>query len=50
MTKRALKRMSRDATFDSAQYEDDAKVRRLPLARAWSPIALCFSCSPTCRR
>jgi len=40
MTKRALKRMSRDATFDSAQYEDDAKVRRLPLARGWSPIAL----------
>jgi phosphate starvation-inducible PhoH-like protein len=40
MHKRALKRTSREATFDAAQFEDDAKVRRLPLARAWSPIAL----------
>ena len=40
MTKRALKRMTREATFDAAQFEDDAKVRRLPLARGWSPIAL----------
>jgi phosphate starvation-inducible protein PhoH and related proteins len=40
MHKRALKRTSREATFDAAQFEDDAKVRRLPLARAWSPVAL----------
>jgi phosphate starvation-inducible PhoH-like protein len=39
MTKRALKRMTREAAFDPAQFEDDAKVRRLPLARGWSPIA-----------
>lgn len=39
MPKRALKRISRDAAFDQVQLEDDAKVRRLPLARGWSPIA-----------
>ena len=33
MTKRALKRMSRETAFDAAQFEEDAKVRRLPLAR-----------------
>jgi phosphate starvation-inducible PhoH-like protein len=38
MTKRALKRMTRDGAFDAAQF-DDANVRRLPLARGWSPIA-----------
>ena len=37
MTKRALKRMTREGAFDAAQFEDDAKVRRLPLARGWSP-------------
>ena len=40
MTKRALKRMTREGAFDAAQFEDDAKVRRLPLARGWSPISL----------
>jgi phosphate starvation-inducible PhoH-like protein len=40
MPKRALKRISRDAAFDQVQLEDDAKVRRLPLARGWSPIAV----------
>jgi len=40
MTKRALKRMSREAAFDAAQFEDDAKVRRLPLPRGWSPVAV----------
>jgi len=39
MTKRALKRMTRDGAFDALLLEDDAKVRRLPLARGWSPIA-----------
>jgi phosphate starvation-inducible PhoH-like protein len=38
MTKRALKRSTHGA-FDAAQFEDDAKVRRLPLARGWNPIA-----------
>jgi len=41
MTKRALKRMAREAQFEAADFEDDAKVRRLPLARgAWSPVGL----------
>ena len=40
MTKRALKRMTRDGAYDSAHFEDDAKVRRLPLARSWSPVAV----------
>ncbi len=40
MAKRALKRMARESAFDAAQFEEDAKVRRLPLARGgWSPIA-----------
>lgn len=37
MTKRALKRQLREGAFDAAQFEDDAKVRRLPVDRAWSP-------------
>jgi phosphate starvation-inducible PhoH-like protein len=40
MTRRALKRTTRDGAFDAAQFEDDAKVRRLPLARGWTPMAL----------
>jgi phosphate starvation-inducible protein PhoH and related proteins len=41
MTKRALKRMTRDGAFDALPFDDDAKVRRLPIARgAWSPITL----------
>ena len=40
MTKRALKRMVREGAFDAAQFEDDSKVRRLPLNRGWSPVAL----------
>ena len=39
MTKRAQKRMAREGAFDAAQFEDDAKVRRLPLARGWSPVS-----------
>ncbi len=37
MTKRALKRMVREGEFDAGQF-DDAKVRRLPVERGWSPI------------
>ena len=40
MTKRALKRMTRESGFDPALFDDDAKVRRLPLNRGgWSPVA-----------
>jgi len=38
MTKRALKRNSREGVFDAAQFEDDAKVRRFPSGRGWSPV------------
>jgi len=37
MTRRALKRMAREGAFDAAQFEEDAKVRRLPIARGWNP-------------
>jgi phosphate starvation-inducible PhoH-like protein len=40
MAKRALKRMSREGAFDVSQFEEDAKVRRLPLNRGeWSPVS-----------
>ncbi|MDP3854008.1 PhoH family protein [Phenylobacterium sp.] len=40
MTKRALKRQLREGAFDAGQFEDDGKIRRLPVAdRAWSPLA-----------
>jgi phosphate starvation-inducible PhoH-like protein len=39
MTKRALKRMTREGGLDAALFDDDAKVRRLPLNRGWSPVA-----------
>jgi len=38
MTKRALKRMVREGAFDAGQFDDDAKVRRLPTARGWNPL------------
>ena len=38
MTKRALKRMVREGAFDERQFDDDAKVRRLPTARSWTPM------------
>ena len=39
MTKRALKRSVREGEFDAAQFEDDAKIRRLPVANdGWSPL------------
>jgi phosphate starvation-inducible PhoH-like protein len=38
MTKRALKRMVREGEFSTAEFAD-AKVRRLPVERGWSPIS-----------
>ena len=37
MTKRALKRFVREGAFDEREFDDDAKIRRLPTARGWSP-------------
>ena len=39
MTKRALKRHVREGAFDAGQFQDDSKIRRLPVERAWSPLA-----------
>ena len=39
MTKRALKRQLREGSFDMDGYANDAKIRRLPLDRPWSPLA-----------
>ena len=39
MTKRALKRQVREGAFDAGQFQDDGKIRRLPVERAWSPLA-----------
>ncbi|MDP1629838.1 MAG: PhoH family protein [Caulobacter sp.] len=39
MTKRALKRTVREGAFDHAPFNDDGKIRRLPVDRAgWSPL------------
>ena len=38
MTKRALKRMVREGEFNPGQFNDDGKVRRLPIERGWSPM------------
>src|SRR5665213_3608279 len=40
MTKRALRRMTRDGEFNTGMFEDDGKVRRLPVERnaGWSPL------------
>jgi phosphate starvation-inducible PhoH-like protein len=43
MTKRALKRMAREGAYETGQYGDDAKVRRLPIdvrdrGNAWNPL------------
>ena len=42
MTKRALKRFVREGAFDERQFDpehlSDAKVRRLPTARGWTPM------------
>jgi phosphate starvation-inducible PhoH-like protein len=38
MTKRALKRMVREGDFNPGQFDEDNKVRRLPIERGWSPL------------
>jgi len=40
MTRRALKRITREGAFDDRPFDDDAKVRRLPTARGWTPAPL----------
>ncbi len=39
MSKRPLKRQLREGAFDAGQFEEDAKIRRLPIERGWSPLA-----------
>ena len=38
MTKRVLKRFVREGAFDERQFDEDAKIRRLPTARGWTPM------------
>ncbi len=38
MTKRPLKRLVRESAGDERRFDDDAKIRRLPTARAWTPM------------
>ena len=40
MTKRALKRMVREGELNPGQFDDDGKVRRLPIERGWSPLGV----------
>ena len=37
MTKRPLKRLVREGAFDEREF-DDAKIRRLPTSRGWTPM------------
>ena len=37
MTKRPLKRLVREGAFDDRRFEDDAKIRRLPVSNGWTP-------------
>lgn len=39
MTKRATKRVMREGAFDERQFDDDAKIKRLPPQRGWTPAA-----------
>ena len=39
MNKRATKRLVREGELDATEFQDDGKVRRLPLDRGWSPSA-----------
>ena len=38
MAKRPLKRLVREGAFDERQFDNDAKIRRLPTARGWTPL------------
>ncbi len=38
MSKRPLKRLVREGAFDEREFGDDAKIRRLPTARGWTPL------------
>jgi phosphate starvation-inducible PhoH-like protein len=38
MTKRPLKRLVREGAFDDREFQDDSKIRRLPVGRGWSPL------------
>ncbi len=38
MTKRPLKRLVREGAFEERPFEEDSKIRRLPTARAWTPL------------
>lgn len=38
MTKRALKRLRREAELDPTQFDEDDKVRRFPVEQRWSPL------------
>jgi phosphate starvation-inducible PhoH-like protein len=38
MTKRPLKRLVREGAFDDREFQDDSKVRRLPVGRGWTPL------------
>jgi phosphate starvation-inducible PhoH-like protein len=39
MTKRPLKRLVREGAFDDREFQDDSKIRRLPVGRGWTPLA-----------
>jgi phosphate starvation-inducible PhoH-like protein len=38
MTKRPLKRLVREGAFDDREFQDDSKIRRLPVGRGWTPM------------
>jgi phosphate starvation-inducible PhoH-like protein len=38
MTKRPLKRLVREGAFDDREFQDDSKIRRLPVGRGWTPL------------
>jgi phosphate starvation-inducible PhoH-like protein len=38
MTKRPLKRLVREGAFDDREFQEDSKVRRLPVGRGWTPL------------
>jgi phosphate starvation-inducible PhoH-like protein len=38
MTKRPLKRLVREGAFDDREFQEDSKIRRLPVGRGWSPL------------